>query len=317
MKYVHIFFGLAFVLSLTFFLSRGVYAQSPSPTSKPVIALDATASALASESAKIATKSGIVERVVEKKPDITEPEGEVQGKLEKYLENNPLEDPGIGNLLSYAIRNAVRLGVPANTIVLILLFPVVAAIIAASRHLIGLRGFGIFIPAVLSVAFVATGIVTGIILFAVIITTATLARRVVKPLRLQYLPRMSLLLWFVSIGVLAALLISPYLNWEALIAVSIFPILILMLLAENFIEVQIGKSRHEAMELLVETIILALISGLILSLDIVQKFTILNPELLLISVALFNIFIGKYIGLRFTEYRKFKRYSYRRVNNTG
>ena len=254
-----------------------------------------------------AIPSVIVEKVVEKKPDLTEPEGEVKGKLEKYLEKQVVGPLGVKNVLRHAVREAVKRGVPANTIVLVLLFPVVAAVIAASRHLLGLRGFGLFTPAVLSVAFVATGIVVGILLFLVILMVATIGRVILKKLKLQYLPRMALLLWFVSLGVFAALFAAPFLNLEALVKVGIFPILILILLAENFIEVQIGKSQKEAVELTVETIILALISGWVLGLDAVQRFAILNPEWLVLGVAVFNVFVGKYVGLRLLEYLKFRK----------
>jgi len=44
--------------------------------------------------------------------------------------------------------------------------PAATALIAASRHLIGLRGFGIFLPAALSVSFVAIGPLLGIVVFS-------------------------------------------------------------------------------------------------------------------------------------------------------
>ena len=263
---------------------------------------EATMSGEATGAARLA-----VERVVERKPDITEPEGEVKGRLEQYLAEQELGPLNWNNFLRYAIRRAVEMGVPANTIVLILLFPAVAAIIAAGRHLIGLRGFGIFTPAVLSVAFVATGIVSGIVLFVIILFAASVGRKMVRRLRLQYMPRMALMLWLVSLGVLAALMVAPVLNFSTLAQLQIFPILILILLAENFIEVQIGKSEREATQLTVETIILALISSLVLSLDMVQWFALMNPELLVVLVAVFDIFVGKYVGLRYTEYVKFKK----------
>jgi hypothetical protein len=286
------------------FMARPVVAQEKS---KVIVGAGSVVDKQEATQAGEATPSGIVEKVVEKKPDLTEPEGEVKGKLEKYLKQQQVGRLGVTNVLRYAVREAVRQGVPANTIVLVLLFPVVAAIIAASRHLLGLRGFGLFTPAVLSVAFVATGIVVGILLFLVILAVATVGRIVLKSLRLQYLPRMALLLWFVSLGVFGALFTAPFINLGALVKVGIFPILILILLAESFIEVQIGKSQREAIELTVETIILALICSLILSFDTVQKFAILNPEILVLGVAVFNTFIGKYVGLRLSEYLKFKK----------
>jgi hypothetical protein len=157
------------------------------------------------------------------------------------------------------------------------------------------------------VAFVATGIFTGIILFLVILGVATVAKNVLRRAKMQYLPRMALLIWFMCLGVLAVMLAAPWVGLEGLVALSIFPILILVLLAETFIEVQIGKSRREASELTTETIVLALISSLVLSLEAVQRFALINPELLLSVVALLNIFLGRYQGLRFTEFLKFKK----------
>ena len=56
-----------------------------------------------------------------------------------------------------AIYSLLNFGVPENTIVMLLLLPVIATFIAATRQIVGVRGFGIFLPAALSVAFVAIG----------------------------------------------------------------------------------------------------------------------------------------------------------------
>lgn len=259
-------------------------------------------------SAETATPAAtIVERVTERRSDITEPQGETKGKLERFVEAQERKPLAVTNFLKQAIFEAVSRGVPANTIVLVLLFPAIAAIIGAGRHLIGLRGFGIFVPAVLSVALVATGLITGMLLFLVILAMATLARHLLKFLKLQYLPRMALLLWFVAVGLFAALFAAPFLHLEGLVNINIFPILILILLAENFIEAQIGKSQREAWELTIETLVLAIISSLVLSLEVVQLFALRYPELLVLGVALFNIGIGRYVGLRFSEYLKYRK----------
>jgi len=294
---------------LAIFLWSIPFIPSQASARAPIIptGLTATQSSIATEAAVTATPAGIIERVVEKKSDITEPQGEVKGRLESYLEQQPIGPLSVTNFIQHAIRNAVQQGVPANTIVLVLLFPVVAAVIAAGRHLVGLRGFGIFTPAVLSVAFLATGVITGILLFFVILLVATFGRQLLRRLKLQYLPRMALLMWVVSLGVFTAMFAAPYLRLGALVDLNIFPILILMLLAENFIEVQIGKSRKEATELTIETLILALIASLLLSLESLQKFALLNPEILILTVAIVDIFLGRYVGLRYTEYIKLKK----------
>jgi hypothetical protein len=260
---------------------------------------------------EVATGSAEVEEEVaqEARADLTQPIEETVGSLEKLLNEQELGPVWPTNPLKYAIRNAVRAGVSPNTLVLLLLLPVVAAIIATTRHIIGIRGFGIFLPAALSVVFVATGPVVGIGLFLVIVAVSTAARMILRKLKikLQYLPRMALLLWFVVLGVLAVLFAAPIINQPDITNVSIFPVLILALLAEDFSRVQLGKSARTAINITTETLILALISYVFLTLKPLQEFALSNPEILLLSVAVFNFLLGKYVGLRFIEFWRFRK----------
>ena len=213
------------------------------------------------------------------------------------------------NPIKHAIRGAVSAGVPANTIVLLLLLPAVASIIASARHLIGLRGFGIFLPAALSVVFVATGPVVGIGLFLVIVVISTMTRLILRRLKikLQYLPRMAIILWVVSLSVLGVLFLAPVIGRPEITNVSIFAVLILALLAEDFIRVQLGKSFKTALNLTTETVILALVSFIFLTLKALQEFALLNPEILLGSVFVFDFVIGRYVGLRVMEIWRFRK----------
>lgn len=238
--------------------------------------------------------------------NITRPTPEIQGKLESYLAEHPPKPLTVTNFLQHAIYQAVRRGVSANTIVLVLLFPLLAAIIVASRHIVGIKGFGIFLPAVLSVVFVSTGIIEGLLLFLTIILVATLSRMFLREMKLQYLPRMALLLWFVSLGVFGILFLSPFLNLTAIVTLSIFPILILILLVENFIDIQISKSMKEAVSMTLETLMIALVCSFVLQLDFLQKFVLINPEITVLSVATLDVFLGKFTGLRLLEYKRFK-----------
>ncbi len=279
-------------LVLTFAVVTNVLAQSPSPTDT------------ASPSAGLETEPSPTPR-----PDLTQITEETVGPLEKLLAEQRLGPVWPTNPIKYAIRGAVEAGVPPNTIVLLLLLPVIAAIIAAARHIIGIRGFGIFLPAALSVVFVATGPVVGIILFLIIVAVSTITRLILRKLKikLQYLPRMALLLLFVVMGVLAVLFATPVIKQPDLTNVSIFPVLVLVLLAEDFSKVQIGKSAKTAINLTTETLILSLASYVFLTLKPLQEFALLRPEILLFSVAIFDFFLGKYVGLRFIEFWRFRK----------
>ena len=296
LKRIVVLFAFFVGMSMSFLASSSLlYAQSrvspsPSPETQE-----------ATESAEVATPSP--------RPDITQRTEETIGPLEKLLEEQELGAVWPSNPIKYAIRGAVSAGVPANTIVLLLLLPVVATIIAASRHVVGIRGFGIFLPAALSVVFVATGPVVGIGLFLVIIASSLLIRMVLRKftIKLQYLPRMALILLFVVVGVLSILFAAPLINQPALANVSIFPVLVLVLLSEDFTKVHLGKSAKTAINLTTETLILALVSYIFLTSTMMQEFALLNPEILLLSVVLVDFLLGKYVGLRLAEMWRFRR----------
>jgi len=207
------------------------------------------------------------------------------------------------------IDSAILAGVPANTVVLLLLLPLVSLVIAFSRNIIGIRGFGIFLPAALAVVFTAIGPVLGLILFVLIVLVSTGVRMALRRLKikLQYLPRMSLILLFVVLGVLGLLFLAPVIKIADLARVSIFPVLFLVLLAEDFTRVQLGKSAKTALSLTSETLILALISYLFLTLKPLQQWALLNPEILLAGVFVLNLMLGKYSGLRLMEMVRFKK----------
>lgn len=241
--------------------------------------------------------------------DITQKSSESLGPLEMLLENQKLGSAWPFNPIKHAIRGAVASGVPANTLVLLLLLPIVTFVIAFSRNVVGIRGFGIFLPAALSVVFVATGPIVGIGLFLVIVTVSTVVRLVLRKLKLklQYLPRMSFILWAVVLGVLGVLFMAPLLNFSALANVSIFAVLVLILLAEDFSRVQLGKSAKTAVSLTFETLILSIISYLFLTLQPLRQYVLLNPEASLFLVALADLILGKYTGLRVMEFYRFRK----------
>lgn len=241
--------------------------------------------------------------------DITQKSQESLGPLETLLKNQKLGVVWPTNPIKYAIRGAVTAGVPANTIVLLLLLPLVAFVIAFTRNVIGIRGFGIFLPAALAVVFVATGPIVGIGIFLVIVIASTLARMILRKIkfRLQYLPRMALILWAVVLGVLGVLFAAPILKFPDLANVSIFAVLIMVLLAEDFTRVQLGKSVNTALSLTAETLIISFISYIFLTFIPLQNYVLLNPEVSLLGVGIADLVLGKYTGLRIMEFYRFRK----------
>lgn len=289
-------------ISLT---TSGVSAATPTPIRRTATATPtASASATPTATAFPTESPSPLPRV-----DITQQDDEVTGTLEKLL-TEQIPGPFVTNPLKHMIRTSVNGGVPVNTIILLLLLPVIAAFIASARHIIGLRGFGIFLPAALSVVFLAIGPLVGLGLFLVIVTVSTLSRLSLRKLkvRLHYMPRMAFMLGLTVLSVLCVLYAgSSLVNIYGITNVSIFPVLVLVLLSEDFSRVQLGKSFRTAFNLTSETLLLALISYIFLTLQSVQQFVLLNPEAVVLGVLVFDFIIGKFSGLRFMEYYRFRK----------
>lgn len=298
---------LSIILVFAFYSNALAVSQTPA-----VKAIKTSTTPTATTSGETATDSALLvspEPTETPRPDLTQKSDETVEPLKKILQDQTLGSVFPYNPMKYAIRGAVDAGVPPNTIVLLLLLPGVAALISAARHLVGLRGFGIFLPAALSVVFVATGPVMGILLFLVIVVVSTITRMILRKtkVKLQYLPRMALLLHFVVLGILGMLFLSPLVNNPDFSNVSIFPVLILVLLAEDFSRVQLGKNVKVAINLTGETLILSLASYIFLNLKFVQTVVLLHPEIWVLAIGVFDFLMGKYVGLRFMEYYRFRK----------
>jgi phage baseplate assembly protein gpV len=211
------------------------------------------------------------------------------------------------NALSYAVNILVNWGVPTSSIILVLMLPIIATLLAFSRQVIGMKAFGIFTPAAVTLSFLALGLKYGLIIFVVVLLAATASRYLLRGFRLLYLPRMALVLTATSFAVLGLFAIgSIVLKQTGTLFYSVFPILILVSLAEQFVEVQIRLGFREATQLTLETLLLSVVSTLIVQWDTLQSLVVGFPEVILITIPL-NILLGRWTGLRLTEYFRFRK----------
>lgn len=227
-------------------------------------------------------------------------------KLIGTYSERTVKNLGFTNFMSYLINYMVNKGVPLNTIFLILMLPVIATIISFSRQVIGFKAFGIYIPSILTLAFLATGLKYGITIFVVLLVVATLARFILKKFRLLYLPRMAVVLTVLSLSILATFAIGAYTMRTGLIAISIFPILIITMLTERFVAVQIEKGFIAAIQVSVETIVISVICYFLVSWGALRTIILSYPELILLTLVI-NFALGKWTGLRLSEYLRFRK----------
>lgn len=209
------------------------------------------------------------------------------------------------NFMSFLVNYMVNKGVPINTIVLIIMLPVIATIFAFARQVIGLRAFGIYIPTIVTLSFLALGITYGLTVFFVVLTVGTLARFFMRRLRVNYIPRLALVLTTVAFAILGLLAIGALTNQTTFVALSVFPILIMVALAEQFVAAQIEQGFGAAVFLTLETLLLSVATYLLVSYDPFQSLLLAYPELIFLTIPI-NLVLGRWTGLRLTEYYRFR-----------
>jgi hypothetical protein len=210
------------------------------------------------------------------------------------------------NAFSYWVNYISTKGIPQEALILILMLPIVATIIAIIRQLIGFKTLGIYLPSILTVTFLATGLVNGILIFLAILLFGTGIRFILKRLKLLYLPRMALLLTFVSLISFVILAIASRYDISRIIQVNALPLLIMILLVENFIDVQIQKGSKESIKLTITTLIIVTFCYFIMNSQHVRSFVLNYPGPITLAVILANIIIGRWTALRLVEYHRFR-----------
>lgn len=212
---------------------------------------------------------------------------------------------GPTNFLSVGINYLINNDVPVNNILLVLIIPVIATILAFFRQVVGIKAFGLITPAMTTLSFLVLGLTTGLIVFIVVLLSGTLTRLVLRQFRLLYLPRMALVLTNASLAILVLFGIGATTDRTATLSFSIFPILILTILAEDFIAVQFSSGARAAMRTTGWTLALVIICYYLVSWELLRTFLMAYPETILLAIPL-NIILGRFTGLRLTEYIRFK-----------
>ena len=207
------------------------------------------------------------------------------------------------------IQFAANSGVPLQTAALLLMLPVVATLVAFFRQVVGIKAFGIYTPSIVTFAFLAfdpKGLKYGIAIFVAIILIGMLSRYALRRFRLLYLPRVAITLSLISFAMFGILVFGGYFQRTGLAAVSIFPLLIMITLSEKFVAVQIEKGTRIAIILALETLAISLVGYTLVSWEAAWRFVLAYPWTVLLTIPL-NIILGKWTGLRVTEYIRFIR----------
>lgn len=210
---------------------------------------------------------------------------------------------------NFLINFIVAQGVPIQTISLLLMLPIIATLVAFFRQVIGIKAFGIYTPSIITFALIAfdpNGIKYGIAIFASVILVGMVSRLILKHFRLLYLPRVAITLSIVSLAILGILVLGGSLQRTGLASISIFPLLIMITLSEKFVAAQIEKGNRVAFILAIETLIISVIGYYLVSWKMLEALLLNYPWIVLLTFII-NFSLGKWTGLRLTEYFRFRK----------
>lgn len=241
--------------------------------------------------------------------DLTQPEpsDEKEATL-ALLARRPIESPKPFSLMAWWVQQAIKGGIPANTVVLILLLPFLAVLVAFFRVIIGLPSLEMLVPIALAYVLVAVGIATGAIILAAVVAASFISRVSLRRVRIMHYPKRSLSMLLLALMVFAALTLSVSLGVANLEELSIFPILIMTLLGDSLVSVQLHKTMREAVVITAVTIVLGIAGYYLAVAGPVRDLLILYPEIVLLTIPA-NILMGRYFGLRLSELVRFKNFS--------
>lgn len=246
--------------------------------------------------------------VKQESENITEPRSEKTNyRLESVLEKKKIEKWNGVNTLRIIEKLAIERGVSANTLVLLLLLPLIATLVSVLHYIFGLSGYGIFMPTMIAVTFLATGVFGGLLLFAMILMISLLSNLFLKKLKIHFWPARSINLLFISLATFGLMIGSSFIKLIDIRNISIFPILFMIMLAEEFVRTQLVKSKNEAQKLTIGTLVLSIIGALTMNIRWVQEMVLLNPELVVLLVLALNLVVGNYTGIRMSEIKRFKK----------
>lgn len=212
---------------------------------------------------------------------------------------------GVTNFMSYTINFLINRGISTDNIYLMLILPIIATVIAFARQFLGIKTFGIYTPTIITLSFLATGLKYGLAIFLVILVVATIVRLILKKFRLLYLPRMAMVLTVVAFAILAMFVAGALTSRTGIIGLSILPILVLIILVEKFIAIQMEKGPRTAILLSSETILVSVACYYLASWSVFNTFVLAYPEVILLTFVV-NILLGRWVGLRISEYIRFR-----------
>lgn len=199
-----------------------------------------------------------------------------------------------------------KTGVPLNIIKILLVIPIGALIATFFRNVVGLQTFGTFLPVLIAAAAQSTGVWWGLLGFTLVISILFWVRMAFEQFNLMHTPKLSAMLSVVVILLIGLSILSVHIPQIDLSHVTLFPIAILTLTTERFSLVVEEEGVRQAVIAMIVTLFVTYVCFFFMSSLFLQTSFLAFPELIIFVIAI-NIWLGRWVGLRVTEFWRFRK----------
>ncbi|MCI5066743.1 hypothetical protein MRY87_13565 [bacterium] len=188
-----------------------------------------------------------------------------------------------------------------------LLLPLAALVVCVVRNFIGLVTFGTFMPALLGLAFLQTGLFAGLLLSLLVLGAGCLARLAADRLHMLLVPRLAAVLTTVTLLFYLLTQLSFEFSWGDGLQISLFPVVVLTMMVERLTLIIDELGFLTAVSRLGSTLLSALLCYGVLLQEEIQFLFFHFPELNLAVLGVAILF-GRYTGYRLTELIRFREF---------
>ncbi len=192
-----------------------------------------------------------------------------------------------------------------NAFKTILLIPIGTLVVLIMRILVGLRTSGTFMPVLISVAFLQTQLLPGLIIFITIVSIGLWIRSILSQLNMLLVARLGAAIIVVIMIMATMSVLSWKLGITQALTVTFFPMIILAWTIERM---SILWEEEGPKDVFVEgggSLLVATLSYLLMTNPFIEQMTFNFPELLLTILGIV-LLLGQYTGYRLLELRRFQ-----------
>jgi len=188
---------------------------------------------------------------------------------------------------------------------MLFLLPLGALVVVFMRIIVGLKTSGTFMPVLISLAFLQTSLLPGLISFVVVVSLGLMLRSYLSHLNLLLVARIATLVVLVIFLISMLSLLGYQLGFSTGMTITFFPMIIIAWTIERMSILWEEEGAHEVVIQGGGSLLVAVMAYLLMQLPLANHLSFNFPELNLVILALIML-MGQYTGYKLSELRRFR-----------